>query len=63
MMVVLIGILQVIRLNTDQTDPSKIKTAYLERDGSISVIPLKREPRVVDVSVEGDVQTVRIELG
>ena len=54
---------QAIRLNTNQTDPSKIKTAYLERDGSISVIPLKREPRVVDVKVEGDVQTVRVELG
>ena len=53
---------QAIRLNTNQTDPSKIKLAYLERGGQISVIPFKREPRIVDVSVEG-VQTVRIEVG
>lgn len=54
---------QAIRINTKQTDPSKIKLAYLERDGQISVIPFKREPRVLDVSVENGVQTVRIELG
>jgi uncharacterized membrane protein YcaP (DUF421 family) len=53
---------QAIRLNTNHSDPSKIKTAYLERDGSISVIPLKGEPRVVDVSVKDGVQTVRVEL-
>ena len=54
---------QAIRLNTNQTDPSKIKLAYLERGGQISVIPFKREPRIVNVSVEDGVQTVRIELG
>ena len=54
---------QAIRLNTNQTDPSKIKLAYLERGGQISVIPFKREPRIVDVSVEDGVQTVRIEVG
>jgi len=53
---------QAIRLNTNQTDPSKIKLAYLERGGQISVIPFKHEPRVLDVSVEDGVQTVRIEL-
>ena len=54
---------QAIRLNTHQTDPSKIKLAYLERGGQISVIPFKREPRVLEVSVKDGVQTVRIELG
>lgn len=54
---------QAIRLKTNQTEPSKIKLAYLERDGQISVIPFKREPRVLDVSVKDGVQTVRIELG
>jgi len=54
---------QAIRLKTNQTDPSKIRLAYLERDGQISVIPFKREPRVLDVSVGDGVQTVRIELG
>ncbi len=53
---------QAIRLKTNHTDPTKIKLAYLERDGQISVIPFKREPRVVDVSVEDGVQTVRVEL-
>jgi len=53
---------QALRLNTNQTDPAKIKLAYLERSGQISVIPFKREPRVADVSVENGVQTVRIEL-
>jgi uncharacterized membrane protein YcaP (DUF421 family) len=54
---------QAIRLETEQTDPAKVKLAYLERDGSISVIPRQREPRIVDVAVEEGVQTVRIELG
>jgi uncharacterized membrane protein YcaP (DUF421 family) len=54
---------QAIRLKTNQTDPSKIKLAYLERDGQISAIPFKREPCVLDVSVENGVETVRIELG
>jgi uncharacterized membrane protein YcaP (DUF421 family) len=54
---------QAIRLNTNQTDPSKVKLAYLERDGQISITPFKREPRVLDVSVEDGVQTIRIELG
>ena len=53
---------QAIRLNTDHADPSKIKTAYLERDGSISVIPFKGEPRIVEVTVKDGVQTVRVEL-
>ena len=53
---------QAIRLNTDHADPSKIKTAYLERDGSISVIPVKGEPRIVEVTVKDGVQTVRVEL-
>jgi uncharacterized membrane protein YcaP (DUF421 family) len=53
---------QAIRLKTNQTDPSKIKLAYLERDGQISAIPFKREPRLLDVSVENGVETVRIVL-
>jgi uncharacterized membrane protein YcaP (DUF421 family) len=54
---------QAIRLKTNHTDPSKIKLAYLERDGQISAIPFKRDPQVLDVSVENGVETVRIELG
>ena len=54
---------QALRMQNDHTDPSKIKTAYLERSGKISVIPRSQEPRVLDVSVKDGVQTVRVELG
>jgi uncharacterized membrane protein YcaP (DUF421 family) len=53
---------EALRLQAKQIDPSQIKLAYLERNGSISVIPFKSEPRIVDVSVADGVQTVRIEL-
>ncbi len=48
--------------HTGKTDPSNIRLAYLERNGDVSVVPEKREPHVVDVSVADGVQTVRIEL-
>ncbi|CAN5669483.1 hypothetical protein BH24ACI2_BH24ACI2_13730 [soil metagenome] len=38
----------------------EIKTAYLERDGNITVIPKGSEPKIVEVKVENGVQTVRI---
>ncbi len=53
---------QALRIQTKQTDPAKVKRAYLERNGQISIIPNKQEPRVYTVSVEDGVQTVRIEL-
>lgn len=40
----------------------EVVTAYLERDGRISVVHDRKEPRVVDVRVEEGVQTVRLEL-
>jgi uncharacterized membrane protein YcaP (DUF421 family) len=52
---------QALREQTKQTDPSKVRLAYLERDGQISIVPYPREPKVLDVSVEDGVQTVRIE--
>jgi len=39
----------------------RVEAAYLERNGSISVLP-KREPKVVHVDVKDGVQTVRIEM-
>jgi uncharacterized membrane protein YcaP (DUF421 family) len=54
---------QALRMQNNHTDPANIKEAYLERNGNISVIPMKSEPRVVDLSVKDGVQTVRIELG
>jgi uncharacterized membrane protein YcaP (DUF421 family) len=52
---------QALRLQS-RTDPSKIKRAYLERNGSISVIPFENEPRILDVRTEQGVQTIRIKL-
>jgi uncharacterized membrane protein YcaP (DUF421 family) len=54
---------QALRLQSKQTDPAKIRRAYLERNGSISVEPYPAEPRVLEVRAEPGVQTVRIELG
>jgi uncharacterized membrane protein YcaP (DUF421 family) len=53
---------EALRLQSDQTDPAKIRVACLERNGQISVTPFKYEPRILDVSVAQGVQTVRIEL-
>ena len=53
---------QALRLQAQQTDASKVQLAYLERNGNISVIPCKSEPRIVDVSVADGVQTVRIKI-
>jgi uncharacterized membrane protein YcaP (DUF421 family) len=55
-------LIQAIRLQAKQTNPSKIRLAYLERNGQISVIPYEHEPRIQDISVANGVQTVRIEL-
>jgi uncharacterized membrane protein YcaP (DUF421 family) len=54
---------QALRLEVNHDDPSRIRSAHLERNGDISIVPYRREPRVVDVAVEGDVQIVRIDLG
>lgn len=51
-----------LRSNGDEPDLESIDNAWLERDGSISVITKSRSPRVVDVEVRDGVQTVRVEL-
>jgi uncharacterized membrane protein YcaP (DUF421 family) len=53
---------QALRLQTNQADPSRVRLAYLERNGQISVVPQEHEERVFDVGVEDGVQTVRIKL-
>jgi uncharacterized membrane protein YcaP (DUF421 family) len=53
---------QALRLRTNQSDPSSVERAYLERNGQISIVPYPPEPKVRNVSVEAGVQTVRIEL-
>lgn len=53
---------QAVRMQTGQADAAKVKIAYLERNGEISIIPYQDEPHIVEVSVEQGVKTVRIEL-
>jgi uncharacterized membrane protein YcaP (DUF421 family) len=44
------------------TSIEDIAEARLERNGDISIVKSKREPKVVTVAVADGVQTVRIEL-
>ena len=53
---------EALRLEAGDADPSKVKRAYLERNGSISIVPFKTEPQVLDLSVEDGVKTIRIKL-
>lgn len=53
---------EALRQEAQDDDLARIRFAYLERNGEISIIPFKQEPRVVEVSVKDGVQTVRIEL-
>ena len=53
---------QALRLQARRTDPEKVRLAYMERNGNISVLPYKSEPHVLEVKVQDGVQTVRIEL-
>lgn len=54
---------EALRLKGMQPDPSRVALAYLERDGSISVIPREQARRVVEIRVADGVQIARIELG
>ena len=51
---------QALRMEGVEPSFSEVQRAYLERDGSISVVPKESEPRVLDVAVQDGVQTVRI---
>lgn len=53
---------QAIRSAGNEPDLSQVKRAWLERDGTISVIPREQKPQILDVSVADGVQTVRIAL-
>lgn len=55
-------LLESLRLNGQLTGPEHVRTARLERNGDISVIPRHNQLAIVDVVVEAGVQTVRIEL-
>lgn len=53
---------EALRLEGNEPDPSTIRLAYLERNGTISIVTATREPRILRVAVEDGVQTVRISL-
>ncbi len=53
-------LLQALREKGGVESPENVKTAYLERDGNITVITKKGEPKIVEVKVEKGVQIVRI---
>jgi uncharacterized membrane protein YcaP (DUF421 family) len=53
---------EALRQQGKPPDVSKVQFAYLERNGRISVVAARDEPRIVVVSVAEGVQTVRIEL-
>jgi uncharacterized membrane protein YcaP (DUF421 family) len=43
-------------------DISKVRSAYKERNGEVSILPYKQPPRVLEIAVASGVQTVRIQL-
>jgi len=51
-----------LRLTAQISDPSKVKTARLERGGDVSVVPQDRELRIVESAVEDGVQVIRLEI-
>lgn len=53
---------EALRSQTGHSDPKRFEAAYMERSGKISVKPYPQEPRVLEVSVQPGVQTVRIQL-
>ena len=53
---------QALREDGREPDLSQVRRAYLERDGSISIVPTKEGPAVLEVSVADGVQTVRIAI-
>lgn len=53
-------LMQAMRAKGKVDDVKDVEAAYLERDGNITVIPRKREPKIVEVNVEEGVQSVKI---
>jgi uncharacterized membrane protein YcaP (DUF421 family) len=55
-------LLGALRAQAHVEDVGEVAEARLERNGEVSVVKRKREPRTVDVDVEAGVQTVRVVL-
>lgn len=56
-------LLQALRKEGQVEKPEEVKSAYLERDGSITVIPKGCETHIVEVDVKENVQTIKIKIG
>jgi uncharacterized membrane protein YcaP (DUF421 family) len=54
-------LLEEMRLKANCDDLSKVKAAYKERSGEISVIRRTTTPKILEIDVEEGVKTVRIE--
>ena len=55
-------LLQALRQKGGVEKPEQVQSAYLERDGSITVIPKGCEAHIVEVEVKENVQTVKIKI-
>ena len=53
-------LMQALREEANLESIEEVKTAYLERDGNITVIPKPYEPQIVEVKIENGVQIVKI---
>ncbi len=53
---------QALRTQGMDDSLSDVDRAWLERDGSISIVPTEKEPRILDIAVQDGVQTVRISV-
>jgi uncharacterized membrane protein YcaP (DUF421 family) len=51
-----------MRLKLNSEEVEKIQLAVLERNGSISFVTKKSEPRIVEIEVKAGVQRVRLEI-
>lgn len=51
---------ETLRSDGRAADVSEVREARLERSGQISIIPKRRQPRVLEVDVADGVQTVRL---
>ena len=55
-------LLQALRQKGGVEKAEEVKSAYLERDGSITVIPRSCDSHVIEVEVKENVQTVKIKI-
>lgn len=55
-------LMEAVRKKGNVEAPEDVQAAYLERDGSISVIPKKQEPQIIDIKIEEGVQHVKVEI-